>query len=89
MGYGVKIFLPSPPNYVTRSPGGIELESVVWRSKEGIEYLWSSAHVVHLTEKQSFHVVERTRTAAKCTKMKNTHTQRAKLQFFVVKYLNV
>ena len=21
MGYGVKIFLPSPPNYVTRSPG--------------------------------------------------------------------
>ena len=20
-GYGVKIFLPSPPNYVTRSPG--------------------------------------------------------------------
>ena len=22
MGYGVKIFLPSPPNYVTRSPGG-------------------------------------------------------------------
>ena len=20
--YGVKIFLPSPPNYVTRSPGG-------------------------------------------------------------------
>ena len=22
VGYGVKIFLPSPPNYVTRSPGG-------------------------------------------------------------------
>ena len=21
MGYGIKIFLPSPPNYVTRSPG--------------------------------------------------------------------
>ena len=21
VGYGVKIFLPSPPNYVTRSPG--------------------------------------------------------------------
>ena len=31
---------------------GIELESVVWRSKEGIENLWSSAHVVHLTAKQ-------------------------------------
>ena len=22
VGYGLKIFLPSPPNYVTRSPGG-------------------------------------------------------------------
>ena len=26
VGYGVKIFLPSPPNYVTRSPGN---ESVI------------------------------------------------------------
>ena len=26
VGYGVKIFLPSPPNYVTRSPG-VELPS--------------------------------------------------------------
>ena len=25
VGYGVKIFLPSPPNYVTRSPGSNEL----------------------------------------------------------------
>ena len=25
VGYGVKIFLPSPPNYVTRSPGGFFL----------------------------------------------------------------
>ena len=24
VGYGVKIFLPSPPNYVTRSPGRYE-----------------------------------------------------------------
>ena len=23
VGYGVKIFLPSPPNYVTRSPGDL------------------------------------------------------------------
>ena len=23
VGYGVKIFLPSPPDYVTRSPGGV------------------------------------------------------------------
>ena len=24
VGYGVKIFLPSPPNYVTRSPGKVD-----------------------------------------------------------------
>ena len=24
VGYGVKIFLPSPPNYVTRSPGEVK-----------------------------------------------------------------
>ena len=27
VGYGVKIFLPSPPNYVTRSPGWIEIST--------------------------------------------------------------
>ena len=26
VGYGVKIFHPSPPNYVTRSPGDLNLE---------------------------------------------------------------
>ena len=25
VGYGVKIFLPSPPHYVTRSPGRMKL----------------------------------------------------------------
>ena len=25
VGYGVKIFLPSPPNYVTRSPGNVSM----------------------------------------------------------------
>ena len=30
VGYGVKIFLPSPPNYVTRSPGGDMLVTVSW-----------------------------------------------------------
>ena len=28
VGYGVKIFLPSPPNYVTRSPGYVHVSSV-------------------------------------------------------------
>ena len=34
LGYGAKIFLPSPPNYVTRSPGwtsGVEK----WRVQRG------------------------------------------------------
>ena len=29
VGYGVKIFLPSPPNYVTRSPGSIKFNKAV------------------------------------------------------------
>ena len=29
VGYGVKIFLPSPPNYITRSPGLYYRE--IWR----------------------------------------------------------
>ena len=29
VGYGVKIFLPSPPNYVTRSPGEISLKKII------------------------------------------------------------
>ena len=29
VGYGVKIFLPSLPNYVTRSPGRGNLESIL------------------------------------------------------------
>ena len=37
---------------------------------------------------RSFHVVERTATAAKCITMKNARAKRAKL-FFVVKYANL
>ena len=33
VGYGVKIFLPSPPNYVTRSPG---CNSLVAREKSRV-----------------------------------------------------
>ena len=32
VGYGVKIFLPSPPNYVTRSPGDFCPEMYVIRA---------------------------------------------------------
>ena len=28
VGYGVKIFIPSPPNYVTRSPGEFAMKLV-------------------------------------------------------------
>ena len=35
---------------------------------------------------RSFHVIERTRTSSKCQKMKNA---RAKILFFIVKYLNL
>ena len=38
---------------------------------------------------RSFHVAERTRASAKCPKMKNARTRRAKLLFFIVKYANL
>ena len=40
-------------------------------------------------QNRSFHVVERTRTSAKCPKMKNARAKPAKLLFFVVKYANL
>ena len=40
-------------------------------------------------QNRSFHVVERSRTSAKCPKMKNARARRAKLLFFIVKYANL
>ena len=40
-------------------------------------------------QNRSVHVVVRTRTFAKCKKMKNTRTKRAKLLFSIVKYANL
>ena len=48
----------------------------------------SSGHVCTQLQNKSFHVVERTRTAAKCTKMKNARAKRAKVLFFAAKYAN-
>ena len=44
---------------------------------------------VDITAKQVFHVLDRTRTAAKCTKMKNARAKRAKLRILIVKYANL
>ena len=40
-------------------------------------------------QNRSFHVVESTRTAMKCTKIKTARAKRAKLPFFIVKYANL
>ena len=40
-------------------------------------------------QNRSFHVVERTATAANCIAMKHARAKRAKLLFFVVKYANM
>ena len=40
-------------------------------------------------QNRSFHIVERTRTSAKCPKMKNARAKRAKVLFFAVKYANL
>ena len=48
-----------------------------------------SAYVVQTTVKHVIHVVERTRTAAKCRKMNSARAKRAKLLFFTVKCANL
>ena len=40
-------------------------------------------------QNRSFHVMERTRTSAKCTKKKNAHAKNATLLYFIVKYVNL
>ena len=40
-------------------------------------------------QNRSFHVVERTRTSAKCQNMKYAHAKLAKILFFIVKYANL
>ena len=52
--------------------------------------LSSCAHVVHLScETDHFTSWKKTRTAAKCTKMKKSHSKREKLLFFIVEYANL
>ena len=43
VGYGVKIVLPSPPNYVTRSPGLSRLIVLYFASRENSLKLFDSA----------------------------------------------
>ena len=66
-----------------------KLEPALGTYKDDVEHLSSYALVVHTTTKQSFHVVERTRTSSKCQKMKNARAKRAKILFFIVKYANL
>ena len=40
-------------------------------------------------QNRSFHVIERTKTSAKCEKMKKARAKRARLLFLVVKYANL
>ena len=59
----------------------IKLESVLHRSEHKIEHLSSCAQVVHATTKQVISRHQRTRTAMKCTNMKNARAKRANYCF--------
>ena len=70
---------------------GIKLVRVVWRKKKERKKM-KICHV-ELTsstqrENRSFYVVERARTATKCTRMKNARAKSAKPLFSVIKYAN-
>ena len=67
VGYGFKIFLPSPPNYVTRSPGRkIVWHKTDWKTLTRVSFSLSlsgsisisraNAHMVHMGRKLAFHV---------------------------------
>ena len=45
VGYGVKIFLPSPPNYVTRSPGFIPNFDVSLPHRRGSIVSYETKHL--------------------------------------------
>ena len=60
---------------------------LIWNTKLNIchHMLRSSIQL----QNRSFHVVERTRTSAKCLRMTNALAKRAELLFFIVKYANL
>ena len=66
-----------------------KLEPALGTYEDKVEHLSSYALVVHTTSKQSFHVVERTRTSSRYQKMKNACAKPAKILFFIVKYANL
>ena len=68
---------------------GIKLEPALGTQEDKIEHLSSYAHVVHATAKQLISRRRRTRTSAKCQKMKNARAKRAKILFFNVNYANL
>ena len=51
VGYGVKIFLPSPPNYVTRSPGWHHLDRAYLETENASENWHSDCY--HFSSHQS------------------------------------
>ena len=66
---------------------------VVWLCKMfanfcGIKFVIKCLHAKHLLQNISFHVMERTRTAAECIKMKIARAKRAK-NMLVIKYANL
>lgn len=71
---------------------GVKLQPACQRSEDKIVMISSHHHILTSSaqlQNGSFPVVKRTRTLAKCTKMENAHTKRAKLLFFIVKYANM
>ena len=76
-------------SFEKRDPG-IKLACAVWRFRKrklklSCQMLASSTRL----QNRSFHVVERTRTIVKCTKMKNPRAKRAKFLFIIEKYANL
>ena len=61
----------------------IKLEPALQRKEDKIEHCHHMFTSSTQPQNRSFHVVERTRTSAKCPKMENARAKRAKLLFFL------
>ena len=61
VGYGIKSFLPSPPNYVTRSPGGAS-HLILSGGRRGVGIFFSGKiFFSHLTNNAGIFSVEKQR----------------------------
>ena len=68
---------------------GFKLEPALLRQQNKIEHCHRMFTSSTQLQNRSFHVVERTKTSAKCRKMKNARAKRAKILLFLLSNMQI